>query len=205
MRPLATALAAASLVFTLAPAAHAVPPDDVELGLRTGLITRPSGNAGSPVALGLGVRLGGMISGFYFGLSVINYWGGSQSAGPPPGESLPGASTSSGTVGSEYLLYGLELGYSISLFNERLTLRPQLGGGLGKTTYTCGATSGSASAALVCGDDHTYGPYLEPGVTALVPLGRILFVGLDANLLLLIDSGTVSPALTMHAQLGLRF
>jgi len=202
MRPLVTAIVSASLVCAASTAARAAPPDDIEVALTPGVLTRPAGNSGSPVALGFGARAGAMISGFYFGLGVVNYWGGSQSEGPPPNAAGLGASTSPASVGAEYLLYGLDLGYSFALL-DRFLVRPQLGVGLDNTTSTC-AVLGSGTS-YTCSGLETHSPYLEPGVTGLLPLGRMLFAGVDANLLLLIGSRTVAPALTMHFQLGLRF
>jgi hypothetical protein len=201
MRPL-VAVTLASLALTASSVAHAAPPDAVEVAVSPGLMTKPSGNDGSAVGLGFGARGGAMIEGFYFGARVINYWGGSQSAGQTPsGLGAPGATTSSSTLGTEYLLYGVELGYSFTLFHL-LLLRPQVGGGIVNTTSTCTIPDGSGGS-IHCSGDTTQGPYFEPGVTALVPLGRFLFTGLDANLLMLFEGG--SPAFTMHAQLGIRF
>jgi hypothetical protein len=201
MRSLATAIVAASLVGTSSNAARAAPPDGTEFAVTPGLLTRPTGHSGSPVALGFGGRAGAMFSGFYFGVSVINYWGGSEPP-PPPGVGAPGAPTSTGVVGAEYLLYGLELGYGFALFN-RLILRPQLGGGVIQTTSTCSVEY--QGVTVDCGGPTTHDAYFEPGVTALLPLGWILFAGVDANLLLFVGGSTVPSAFTTHAQLGLRY
>jgi hypothetical protein len=203
MRPLAIAVLAGSLALALPRVALASPPDDIEIALRAGVMTRPGGQQGSPLAFGLGVRAGAMIEGFYVGASVINDWGGSQSLGTPPG-SGPGAPTSTGSLGTEYLLYGVDLGYSFTLFN-RLVLRPQVGGGLDAATYTCSMLD-SSGRSTGCAGQKTHGWYVEPGAVALGPLGRFLFAGLDANLLVIAPGDvTVSPAFTAHALLGLRF
>jgi hypothetical protein len=64
----------------------------------------------------------------------------------------------------------------------------------------------SSGRSTGCAGQKTHGWYVEPGAVALVPLGRFLFAGLDANLLVIAPGDiTVSPAFTAHALLGLRF
>lgn len=85
---------------------------------------------------------------------------------------------------------GGELGYSWNI--SLLTLRPQIG--IGNITQ-----SFSSSAHL----PNSNSLYLEPGLTALIGLG-LFFVGADANALIITSQGN-NTALTLHAQVGLKF
>ncbi len=178
---LVAAAAAAVLTASVAGDAHALGPIDLEVAAKAGLGTNPSSGPINPLGFGLGGRGGVSFFGFYGGVDVMYYLGGSQN--------IAGVNESAHT-----LMYGLDLGYNFKV--AILTIRPLLG--LGNFTVTSNPGGNSASNL-----------YLEPGVTALVSLGTV-FVGVDANLLVLpgINTPTGSQtqtAFTLHGQIGLRF
>ena len=143
--------------------------------------TNPSSSPINPLGFGLGGRGGASFFGFYGGVDLMYYFGGSQS--------VLGQNVSLNT-----LMYGLDLGYNFKV--AILTIRPLLGIG----NFTVSSNVGGSASKL----------YLEPGLTGLVSFGT-LFVGADANLLVLPgihDSGgnqTTETAFTLHGQVGVRF
>ncbi|HEY5242199.1 MAG TPA: hypothetical protein VIJ22_12060 [Polyangiaceae bacterium] len=186
---LAAAAAAAVLTASVAGDAHALGPIDLEVAAKAGLGTNPSGGPINPLGFGLGGRGGVSFFGFYGGIDVIYYLGGSETL-TPPGP----VGTGSEKASLHTLMYGLDLGYNFKV--AILTIRPLLG--LGNFTVTSNPGGNSASNL-----------YLEPGVTALVSLGTV-FVGADANLLVLPGISTptgsqTETAFTLHGQIGLRF
>lgn len=186
LRLLIPALVAGAAFLVSERDAKALGPVDVEVGARVGVATNPDSDGPNPYGLGLGVRGGVSIFNIYGGLSFMHYLGSSQD--------VPGG----GSVDFSSTLYGLELGYSIKAI-PMLTLRPQLGIGNASLTSSVGSFSASSSNL-----------YLEPGVTALVPLG-LLYVGADVNLLLLpgVDQGDADSktftSLSIHGQVGVQF
>ncbi len=168
--------------------AKALGPIDVEAAAKVGYGTNPFGGGyPNPLGLGLGVRGGVSLLGFYGGLGLMYYVGGNATA-------------SDGYRSVNSVLYGIEAGYGTKFF-ELVTLRGQLG--LGNFTKN---QSGSAP-----GSGNSSNLYLEPGLTALVSFG-ILLVGVDANVLIL--PGIADPingqsawdaAFTVHAQAGVKF
>jgi len=83
--------------------------------------------------------------------------------------------------------YGFEGGYSLGF--GPITIRPQLG--IGNITFS--------------GDDNSLSNvYFEPGVTVLVSLIGF-YVGADANVLLTPGLENSQAALTINAQIGLKF
>ncbi|HEX3345271.1 MAG TPA: hypothetical protein VHS09_11895 [Polyangiaceae bacterium] len=187
---LVAALAAAVLTASAARDAHALGPIDLEVAAKVGAGTNLSnGGPINPLGLGLGGRAGVAFFGFYGGVDVVDYLGGSQTLNPA------GSAGASGTKESAHaLMYGLDLGYNLKV--AVLTLRPLLGLGNFELSTSPGSTNPSYF-------------YLQPGLTALVSLG-LVFVGADANLLVLPSVGTptgnqVDTAFTVHGQIGLRF
>ena len=191
MRFLHLALPAAALALAFVASentAHALGPVDIEAGAKVGVATNPFDGGVNPFGLGLGVRGGVSIFGFYGGLSAVHYFGADYD-GP--------LSTSGDKVHYSTTLLGLELGYTISVL-PLVNIRPQLGiGSVG--LYASGGGTDSSDSHL----------YLEPGVTVLVPLG-LLYVGGDVNALIIpgVDAGTEKKtytSLTIHGQIGVRF
>jgi hypothetical protein len=183
--------ALAALLVSFTTDAHALGPIDLEVALQAGGGTSPSNNNGpiNPLGFGIGGRAGVAFFGFYGGVNVIDYLGGSQNLVPP---GVPGASSTK--VSEHALMYGLDLGpnFKVSI----LTIRPLLGLG----NFQVSTSPGSSNPSYF---------YLQPGLTALVSLG-LLFVGADANVLILPSVSTptgnqVETAFTVHGQVGLRF
>ena len=179
------AATAALLTGAFARDARALGPIDLEVGAKAGVGTNPSSGPANPLGFGLGGRGGVSFFGFYGGLNLLYYFGGSTNV--------------AGTdVSYHTLMYGLELGYNIKL--AILTIRPQLG--IGNAVFTAGPSGGPST--------DSSNLYLEPGVTGLVSLGTV-FVGADANLLLLPSvaqgdgSHSTQTAFTLHGQVGVRF
>jgi hypothetical protein len=161
-------------------------PINIEAGAIVGAGTQPSNHSdGAPSALafGLGARGGVSLFGFYGGIEAMYYFGDSNGAAQAHSD-----------------LYGVDLGYTLTL--PLITIRPLLG--IGNFTET---TPGVSTFAL-SGTRSTV--YLQPGITVLLPL-RTIYVGGDVNALVLTnlpDPGARDRsdfALTIHAQVGLRF
>jgi hypothetical protein len=172
----------------------------VEVAARTGLALDSS----SRLAYGLGARAGASIESLYFGVSLIEYFWGSQTTPPPPGSGLPGSPLGAPSTGAKVteqaLLYGIALGYDLKPL-KWLTIRPEVGAGLlTKTTTTTATTTCAPDCAST---DTQTNAYIEPGVTGLVGLGPYLFAAADADLIL-VPSGT-GLASALHGQFGIRF
>lgn len=173
----------ALLVASFSNDARALGPIDVEAALQAGGGSNPSTASGSinPLGFGIGGRAGVALFGFYGGVNVIDYLGGSETV---LGEK----------VSAHALMYGLDLGFNIKV--AILTIRPQLGLG----NFVLSTSPGSNNPSYF---------YLQPGVVGLVSLG-LVFVGADANLLVLpsVNTGTgnqAQTAFTAHGQVGVRF
>ncbi|MDB4945903.1 MAG: hypothetical protein JWP97_5437 [Labilithrix sp.] len=183
------AAVAAAAFFATEHKAHALGPVDVEVGAKVGVATNPNSDGINPFGFGIGARGGVSFFNVYGGLSVIHYFGGSKDLG---------GGVTADSNGST--LYGIEAGYTIKSIPV-VQLRPQIG--VGNAHFGGGDNAD--------GSNHLY---LEPGVTALVPLG-LLYVGADVNALLLpgVDAPTPSDlnntktfaSLSIHAQVGLTF
>jgi hypothetical protein len=164
--------------------ARALGPVDLEFGARGGIATKPDSGPASPFGLGLGARAGISVFSIYGGVSLMHYFGTSADLPAPRG-----------AVTSRYssTLLGVELGYNITII-PKLLLRPQLG--VGSVAFSFGEDSSQSHL------------YLEPGVTLLLLLGN-LYLGADANVLAVPnverDGDRTFAALTVHAQIGLRF
>jgi hypothetical protein len=182
--PLLAGLVAASAVtFAMTREAHALGPVDLEVGALAGVGTTPSNlpaGAVNPLGFGLGARGGVDVFGFYGGVKLMYYFGGS-----------------SGGFSDHSLSEGVDLGYNIKL--AILTLRPMVG--LGNFTITESAGGASTNTGTF---------YVEPGVTALVSLGLIYVgADVNALLLTSLPQPTggngMDTALTIHGQVGLKF
>jgi hypothetical protein len=167
--------------------AHALGPVDVEVGARVGGGTSPFGGQPSPLGFGIGGRAGASFLGYYGGLSLMYYLGGSSN-------------TNMISSSEHALLYGVELGYGTKLL-DLITLRGTLGVGNFAVSYTG------------VGNTTLNNLYLEPCFTALVSLG-IFFVGADISLIVLPGIGDPAnqnassswdTAFTAHGQIGLTF
>ncbi len=214
--PLLAASCFGVVAFSLPRDAHALGPVDVEIGAMVGGGTTPSVQGNStiagygfgatlpnPLGFGVGGRAGVRLDHLYVGVEGMDYFGSSNNA--------------YGVSASSYLL-GVDLGGSFEV--SIVTIRPLVGIG-GFTEMVGGlplpsAPSGeSASGNLSSSQSYTM-VYLQPGITGLIPLGP-LYVGADANVLLLTSLPTqpsssgsnagseLGIALTLHAQIGVRF
>ena len=114
----------------------------------------------NPYGLAVGGRLGYTFDAIpiYVGLQVYYFFG--ETLDPNPSK-------------ASYAAVGAEVGFDLSL-SEWFVLRPSCGVGLG--ILDGGLTGGTVSAA----NQTSYGLYLSPGVTGLVPLW-ILLAGLDVR------------------------
>ncbi|HEY3821073.1 MAG TPA: hypothetical protein VGL81_28105 [Polyangiaceae bacterium] len=193
MPRLVTTAGAALLACALPASAHAEP-----LGLEVAAQAGFGTGVETPPAPAVGARAGASIASLYFGVAVVEYFGSTKPTAPPTnGPGAPTSSTSA-SLGVDDLLYGIALGYDIKPLAP-LTLRPQVGAGLARVSCS----------DHWCGGDVSY-PYVEPGATVLLALGKYVFVGVDVNLLVVAVQSAFTPknapaSLTMHGQLGVRF
>ncbi len=169
--------------------AHALGPIGIEIAAKGGYATNPaSSGAFNPLGVGLGGRAGITLLGFYGGVNVLYYLGGSQDQ-----------------LSEHALLYGIEAGYGFTLI-DILTIRPQVG--VGNATFSTSYSGPTVGGANIGGSASNL--YLEPGVTGLIALGQ-WFVGADANFLVLpgvsqgTGSSTTETSFTLHGQVGIKF
>jgi len=178
-------------VVTSTRTAHALGPIGIEVAAKAGAATNPYGGGGTinPLGFGLGGRAGVVLMDhLYGGINVMYYLGGS---GPDYSGSNP-----TGSVSAHTLMYGVEAGWGFQLI-EILTIRPQVG--LGNATFSfSGDTTGVAY------ENSPSKLYVEPGVTGLLSLGT-LFVGADANVLLMPGLEQSNAVFTAHGQVGVKF
>jgi|CZKU01.1.fsa_nt_gi hypothetical protein len=190
------ALAFGGGTFAMSRDAHALGPIGVEVGAKVGAATNPLSSQGTvtpptPLGFGVGARGGVDILGFYGGVNFMYYLGSSQDI------TVAGQS---GSVSFHTVMYGLELGYGVTLL-DLLTIRPQIG--IGNATFS---ESGNASGVLngsASGPNKSY-LYLEPGVTGLIGLG-LWYVGADANVLFFPGLDQSKASLSIHGQIGIKF
>lgn len=193
----AAAFAFGACTFAMTRNAHALGPVDVEIGAKVGVGTSPANNNNgvsvpNPLGFGIGGRAGVDFLGFYGGIQLMYYFGGSDTA------SFDGQSIS---LKDHTFMYGVEAGYGFTLVDV-LTIRPQVG--IGNATLS---SNGNISGALNVNANgaSTSNLYVEPGVTGLISLGG-WFVGADANLLFLPGLDDFSKvAFTLHGQIGVKF
>jgi len=174
--------------------AHALGPVDLEAGAKVGYATSPvSGGGTNPLGFGVGGRAGlAFLGGIYLGGNIMYYLGGSTNEPVPVSGGAQNVSASSVSLSTNTLMYGGEVGYGIKIL-DLLTIRPQVG--LGNATF-------SVSGGGYSGSSSYY--YLEPGVTGLIGLG-LLYVGADANVLVLPSAPNSQAAFSLHAQIGVKF
>ncbi|MGO8998057.1 MAG: hypothetical protein ACLQVI_32460 [Polyangiaceae bacterium] len=169
--------------------AHALGPVGIEVGLRVGDGTNPSGNNSgvNPFGVGFGGRAGITLFNIYAGVDIMDYIGSGDGLG--------------GTYHA--LQYGGTIGYGIGI--SVLTIRPQIG--LGNISL-----SGSSSPDYPSASSF----YLEPGALAMITIGWFFF-GADINALFItsepaygsggsINTSTNWPvSVTIHGQVGVSF
>ncbi len=202
--------------------ARAVGPLDVEVGAKVGAGSNPvNGGFPNPLGVGAGARAGVSLLGFYAGVSGMYYFGESGTFK----EQYAGGSILSGSVSVQSFLCGGELGYGVRLARF-VTLRAQLGLGddvifASGTEYQANRFNNAIFRLPVSGTTQYL--YLEPGITALIEVGK-LYAGMDVNALILPSGPSMSPptggsssanspfssrsldaAVTVHAQVGVRF
>jgi hypothetical protein len=186
----AIALVATVPLAGLARSARADGPIDFEVAGRVGSGTNP-GWIANPFAASMGGRAGVSVYGFYAGLSATYTF-----------------NLSGGVDTFHSVLIGIEGGYTFKL--PHLRLRPQVC--VGDGTFSQEEPDGVLNPPVTTQVGNVF---VEPGVVGIVPLGP-LFVGLDANVLLLpaftlFSANDVAlPAktyasFTAHAQLGVLF
>lgn len=181
--------------FAMTRDAHALGPIDLEIGLKAGGASNPFSSNNpypnpNPLGFGLGARAGVGIFGFYGGLKFMYYFGSSDTASAP-GES--------GSYSRHTVMYGAELGYSISIL-DLIVIRPQVG--IGEATISSGSSlSGLVNGSLTQGSHGNL--YIEPGVTALVGFG-LWFVGADANVIFFPGLDNSHVAVAFNGQVGIK-
>jgi hypothetical protein len=185
--------------FAMTRNAHALGPIDVEIGAKAGVATTPIKDSGVPNPLGFGIGARGGIDflGFYGGVQLMYYFGGSDEVSVPGAESVK--------VSLHTFMYGVEAGYGFTLL-DILTIRPQVG--VGNATFSgSGEAAGFVNASGSGGSQSNL--YIEPGVTGLVSLGGF-FVGADANLLWFpgldwAPNDSAKLCFSLHGQVGFKF
>jgi hypothetical protein len=144
----------------------------------------------NPFGVGFGVRGGYDLGPVYLGARFLFFLGDTEE------EQGVEASANSITL-------GLETGYDIALVQKVLSLRPEVGFGLVVQTVES-MTTGAMAGLEMPMDESSEVVYIAPGFAVLVQVGRRSFVGLDAQLPILLDDETIVE-LTMLATGGLRF
>ncbi|MGH7285572.1 MAG: hypothetical protein ACRELY_28965, partial [Polyangiaceae bacterium] len=180
---LSSALAAAALVSLASRDAHALGPVGIEAGARVGYGSAPSNfpsTSPNPLGVGLGARAGVDLFGFYGGLSLMYYLGGSSNG-----------------FSDHSLMEGVDVGYNIKL--AILTLRPMVS--IGNFTVT-GSYAGAST--------NNSNLYFEPGVTGQISLGTFFVgADVNALILTGIQqtdgSKGTDTALTIHGLAGVQF
>lgn len=200
-----------ALVFFASTRAFALGPVHVEVAGKVGYGTNPGGGDTTPLGAGIGGRAGvEFLGGVYGGLSGIYYLGSGEGVSANANNVLGAGQT----FGQHALLFGVEGGYGFHL--SVLTIRPQLG--LGEATFTDTAHGFDRYESEATIEDSKTYVYFEPGLTALVNVGPLIF-GLDSTLLLVpsvanekAGSGGVEKAssktyaaFTTHAEVGVHF
>jgi hypothetical protein len=191
------ALAFGAGTFAMTRDAHALGPVGVEVGAKVGVasnpVSPPAGEtASNPLGFGLGARGGVDIMGFYGGVSFMYYLGSSQDIE---------ADGISASVSQHTLMYGLELGYGVTLL-DILTIRPQIG--IGNATFSVSGSGSGGGVDVSGGSSSTSNLYLEPGVTGLIGLG-LWYVGADANVLFFPGLDNSKASVSIHGQVGVKF
>ena len=147
----------------------------VELAGEATYVTPPIRGGATPFGAGFGARAGLDISGFYVGVSVLDFIGAKDV-----------------DVSYHALLYGLEVGYGIRLSafgSASWVLRPRLGAGDAAVYYTDPSLVAdvvtSASGTSSTSDTLTVNNvYLQPGFTLELASGGH-FAAIDGSMLVL--------------------
>ncbi len=178
---------------------------DVELGGTASYMTGPIRGGTSPFGAGFGARLGVSIAGIYFGLSAIDYLGGSDVS-----------------LSDHALLYGVEAGYGLRTHpfgGPLFTLRPTVGVGDAAVSHTDPSlskvdvvTTASGSSSSRTSDTITVNNvYVRPGITAMLS-SSMNFVAIRGDVLIIpgISYGGSSEPTTwlsygIQGELGFRF
>lgn len=177
---------------------------DVELAARAGYATAPIRGAVNPFGAGFGGRFGLAFGGFYAGISVVDYLGGTDV-----------------DLSDSALLYGIELGYGYRrrvFTTGAFTLRLQLGAGNAAVSHADPSTrkvdivsTASGTRSSSTSDTTTVNNvYVEPGVVAMLASGNN-FAALSTTVLLIPGISYAEPQPTtwisyvVSAQLGFRF
>jgi hypothetical protein len=148
---------------------------EVELAGEVAYVTPPIRGGATPFGAGFGARVGLDLSGFYLGVSVLDFLGGKDV-----------------DVTYRALLYGVEFGYGLRLpaFGGAFWLvRPRLGVGNAAVYYTdpslavdvVTSASGSSSASNTLTVNNVF---VQPGVTVELASGGH-FAAIDASALVL--------------------
>lgn len=182
-------IVAAAAAILLSPTGARAEDPVAEVALLGGFTTSPA--ATSPTAYDInsfggsaGARFGVAYRGVYVGASLLDtFYGGTG----------PYASSS-----TTMFLGGAEVGYGVTL-RDRWVVRPKVGFGLGIVTSS---SLGPTGAELQSGFGGEV--YVEPGFEAMLLLGRC-FVGADVNVVLMFPGQDTQSALSMRAEVGVRF
>ena len=173
---------------------------DVELAAELSYVTPPIRGGANPFGLGFGARAGLMFSGFYAGLSVLDYLGERDV-----------------DVSYRALLFGVELGYGVRvpvLARWSFTLRPRVGIGDAAVSYTDPSLAAdvvtSASGSSVSDTLTVNNVYLRPALTAMLGTDAY-FAAVDASMLVLPGiayggaDATTWLCYGLQTEVGLRF
>jgi hypothetical protein len=189
------AMAFGAGTFAMTRDAHALGPIGIEAGAKVGGATNPISNATdgtpNPLGVGLGLRGGVTIMGFYGGVAYTHYFGASQD--------LEGGSISAHTN-----MYGIDLGYGLTLL-DILTIRAQVG--IGSASFgTGGSVSTVVNGTTVSADagGSQSNLYLEPGIVGLIGLG-LIYVGADANVLVFPGLDGAKASIAINGEIGVKF
>ena len=147
----------------------------VEVAGEATYVTPPIRGGATPFGAGLGARAGLDISGFYVGVSVLDFFGAKDV-----------------DVSYRALLYGVEVGYGVRIpafASASWVLRPRLGAGNAAVDYTDPSLAAdvvtSASGTSAASDTLTVNNvYLQPGVTLELASGGH-FAAIDGSMLVL--------------------
>ncbi len=146
-----------------------------------------SGKGGNGFGVGFGAAAGYDFSLFYLGARFMFFLGGA-------------ADVDDVVLSRKETTLGLDAGIAFTL--AQLTLRPQVGFGLAIQSAERGRED--AEGAAVTTDDSSEDLYVAPGIAALYALGDSIFIGVDAQVPLIITDSTLI-GLTILGNAGMRF
>lgn len=141
----------------------------------------------NPLGVGFGVSGGYHLASFYLGARFMFFLGES--------ERVSGAQ-----ISANALTIGLEAGYELTLIDALLRVRPEVGVGLIVTS----AEAMTATSTSMSRDESSEDLYIAPGLAVLFDVSERVFVGIDAQLPIVLDgAGTIAQ--TTLATAGMRF